>query len=115
VTIDGARPDPSIVKQLTTIAGHVMSTVELTLKALEQRNLEVYLEVVAADSSNDELYRVVFAALVDTASNGAARTWVLALNHVMRLYERAGDHAVDIAEAVWFQITGELREFGRDR
>jgi hypothetical protein len=27
---------------------------------------------------------------------------------------RAGDHAVDIAEAVWFLITGELREFGRD-
>lgn len=114
-TIDGLRPDPGIVEQLTTIGDRVVSMVELALKALEQRSRELCLEVVAADSSNNEMHRAVFAALVDTAGNGAARTWMLALDHVMRLYERAGDHAVDIAEAVWFQITGELREFGRDR
>jgi hypothetical protein len=42
--------------------------------------------------------RDVFAALVDTTGNGTARVWVLTLNHIMSLYERAGDHAVDIAE-----------------
>jgi phosphate transport system protein len=29
-----------------------------------------------------------------------------------RQLERAADHAVDIAEQVWFLVTGELQEFG---
>jgi phosphate uptake regulator len=33
------------------------------------------------------------------------------LHDAGRQLERAADHAVDIAEQVWFLVTGELREF----
>jgi phosphate transport system protein len=37
--------------------------------------------------------------------------WVVDLHDAGRQLERAADHAVDIAEQVWFLVTGELREF----
>ena len=37
--------------------------------------------------------------------------WGLRMIVISRLLERAGDHAVDIAEQVNFLITGEFREF----
>ena len=37
--------------------------------------------------------------------------WVVYLHDAGRALERAADHAVDIAEQVWFLVTGELVEF----
>jgi phosphate uptake regulator len=36
---------------------------------------------------------------------------VVHLHDAGRQLERAADHAVDIAEQVWFLVAGELREF----
>ena len=112
---DGTRPDPAVVELLAAMGTRVVSLVELVLQALEERSRDLCLEVVASDAAIHQLHQDVFAALVDTTRDGTERAWSLWLDRVSRLFERAGDHAVDIAEAVWFQITGEIREFGRDR
>jgi phosphate transport system protein len=39
--------------------------------------------------------------------------WGVHLYEAARQLERAADHAVDIAEQVWFLVTGELTEFDR--
>jgi phosphate uptake regulator len=39
--------------------------------------------------------------------------WVVYLHDAGRQLERAADHAVDIAEQVWFLVTGVLTEFER--
>jgi phosphate uptake regulator len=33
------------------------------------------------------------------------------MDELAQQLERAGDHAVDIGEQVWFMVTGEVREF----
>jgi len=37
--------------------------------------------------------------------------WGVYVHEAARQLERAGDHAVDIAEQVWFLVTGQLEEF----
>ena len=41
--------------------------------------------------------------------------WGVHMYEATRQLERAADHAVDIAEQVWFLVTGELQEFGDAR
>jgi phosphate transport system protein len=53
------------------------------------------------------MYREVAAC----ASDPDMLEWAIRMMVVSRQLERAGDHAVDIAEQVAFLLTGEFHEF----
>jgi phosphate uptake regulator len=62
------------------------------------------------DARVDELNRSLLAAVLAPGQPLDQLAWVVHLHDAGRQLERA-DHAVDIAEQVWFLVTGELMEF----
>ena len=65
------------------------------------------------DDRVDELNRSLLAAVLAPRQPLDQLAWVVHLHDAGRQLERAADHAVDIAEQVWFLVTGELTEFDR--
>jgi phosphate transport system protein len=63
------------------------------------------------DERVDELNRSLLAAMLAPGQPLDQLAWVVHLHDAGRQLERAADHAVDIAEQVWFLVTGELVEF----
>src|SRR6266542_2570235 len=71
------------------------------------------LEVMGATALGmvDALNRAVLKRVLAIETPRGRHRWGVYMDEVARQLERAGDHAVDIAEQVWFMVTGELREF----
>ncbi len=89
------------------------------LDAYSTTNLDAAKAVWSSDDELDELYNSVFQeimqAMMEDASNVNACTH---LAFIAKNFERVGDHATNIAEAIHFQVTGsplvELRPKGDD-
>src|SRR6266511_1214910 len=71
------------------------------------------LEVMGATALGvvDALNRAGLKRVLAVGTPRGRHRWGVYMDEVARQLERAGDHAVDIAEQVWFMVTGELREF----
>jgi len=71
------------------------------------------LEVMGATALGmvDALNRAVLKRVLAIETPRGRHRWGVYMDEVARQLERAGDHAVDIAEQVWFMVTGELWEF----
>jgi phosphate uptake regulator len=67
--------------------------------------------VARLDREVDELDRGIFEEILTYARYDGPREWATRMNRMSRHLERAADHAVDFAQAAWFVITGDLREF----
>ena len=107
-------PVPDLVRDLVKMGVRVRRMLDGALQALRERERDMCLAVVRLEGELDELHEALFTHQAANAGEGLPLPVVLWIDRVARLLQRAGQHAVDIAEAAWFQITGELREFDRD-
>jgi phosphate transport system protein len=110
---DTASP-PDLVRDLAAMGAQVRRMLDEALRAACERRRDLCLAVVRLEGELDEAHEALFTGLAAAAGEGLPLPSVLWVDRVARLFQRAGQHAVDVAEAAWFQITGELREFDRD-
>jgi len=85
--------------------------VELAMQAFGTRDAQGSQRIPTLDDRVDELNRSLLAAVLAPGQPLDQLAWVVHLHDAGRHLERAADHAVDIAEQVWFLVTGELQEF----
>jgi hypothetical protein len=90
---------------------HAVWMVELAMQALATRDAQGSQQLPVLDERVDELNRSLLAAMLAPSQPLDQLAWVVHLHDAGRQLERAADHAVDIAEQVWFLVTGELTEF----
>jgi phosphate transport system protein len=96
---------------LEQMSEHAVWMVELAMQALATRDAPGSQQLPTLDDRVDELNRSLLAAVLAPSQPLDQLAWVVHLHDAGRQLERAADHAVDIAEQVWFLVTGELVEF----
>jgi phosphate transport system protein len=104
-------PDQAVVDSLLEMGALAASMTGLAMRAFAGRDAELAAELPVIDDRLDSLNRGMADEVLRLEGAGQ-REWGLHMDQVARQLERAGDHAVDIGEQVWFLVTGELREFG---
>ena len=107
----GLRPHPTIVSNLQEMTEVVRPMIRTAVDAFARRDLELAFKVADMDDPVDELNRGMWKSVAASAGDPAMLEWAVRMMVVSRQLERAGDHAVDIAEQVAFLLTGEFREF----
>jgi phosphate transport system protein len=98
-------------RHLEQMSEHAVWMVELAMQALATRDARGSQQLPTLDDRVDELNRSLLAAVLAPSQPLDQLAWVVHLHDAGRQLERAADHAVNIAEQVWFLATGELREF----
>jgi phosphate uptake regulator len=84
--------------------------VELAMQAFGARNAQEGQRLPTLDDRVDELNRSLLAVVLAPGQPLHQLAWVVHLHDAGRQLERAAGHVVDIAEQVWFLVTGELQE-----
>lgn len=100
-----------IVDHLLRMTTVVAEMVDVAMQAFTQRDLELALTLPDLDRPVDEINRGMYREVAGCSDEPELLDWALRMMAVSRQLERAGDHAVDIAEQVAFLLTGEFREF----
>jgi phosphate transport system protein len=98
-------------RHLEQMSEHAVWMVELAMQAFATRDAPGSQQLPTLDDRVDELNRSLLAAVLAPSQPLDQLAWVVHLHDAGRQLERAADHAVDIAEQVWFLVTGELVEF----
>jgi phosphate transport system protein len=104
------------LNDLSRMASATEWMVRECIHAYVEHDLDLVYQVVARDDEVDDCYDRLFTELLrrmekdPTVIRQAA--WLL---HVARFLERIGDHAVNVAERVYYVETGELRQLGKRR
>ncbi|HSO52362.1 MAG TPA: phosphate signaling complex protein PhoU [Actinomycetes bacterium] len=109
--VAGAPRSERWIRHLEQMSDSAVWMVELAMQAFGARSAVGSQRVPALDDRVDELNRSLLAAVLAPSQPLDQLAWVVHLHDAGRHLERAADHAVDIAEQVWFLVTGELREF----
>ena len=99
------------IRHLEQMSEHAVWMLELAMQALATRDAQASQQLPTLDERVDELNRSLLAAVLAPGQPLDQLAWVVHLHDAGRHLERAADHAVDIAEQVWFLVTGELQEF----
>jgi phosphate transport system protein len=99
------------IRHLEQMSDTAVWMVELAMQAFGARNAQASQRIPTLDDRVDELNRSLLAAVLAPGQPLDQLAWVVHLHDAGRHLERAADHAVDIAEQVWFLVTGELCEF----
>ena len=103
---------------LTSMSQIVCEMLRDVLAAYAGRNAAQAVEVSARDKSVDDFYNSIFRALVTyMMENPRSISESAHLLFIAKNLERAGDHATNVAEMVYFAVTGqhmEEREKGAD-
>ena len=99
------------IRHLEQMSDTAVWMVELAMQAFGARDAPGSQRLPALDVRVDELNRSLLAAVLAPRQPLDQLAWVVYLHDAGRQLERAADHAVDIAEQVWFLVTGELMEF----
>ncbi len=97
---------------LVEMAQRVLAMTVNTMQALSARDPEAAAAVIESDDELDALHTAVFEGLVAAEHEGTDRRELLAIDRISRSLERAGDHAVSIAEETLFLKTGKRNELG---
>ena len=102
------NPIPAeISAQLHWLKDRVRGMVDNVLAAYRDRDAELATSTWASDEELDRLYKNLFERLLqEMAGNPQMVSDGSHLLLVAKGLERAGDHATDIAEAVYFMVTG---------
>jgi phosphate transport system protein len=109
--VAGAPRSQRWTSHLEQMSEHAVWMLELAMQALATRDAQASQQLPTLDERVDELNRSLLAAVLAPSQPLDRLAWVVHLHDAGRQLERAADHAVDIAEQVWFLVTGELREF----
>jgi phosphate transport system protein len=109
--VAGAPRSRRWTRHLEQMSENAVWMVELAMQALATRDARGSQQLPTLDDRVDELNRSLLAAMLAPSQPLDQLAWVVHLHDAGRQLERAADHAVDIAEQVWFLVTGELREF----
>ena len=83
----------------------------LTLRPLNERDVERARMLVELDDLIDRTNRRVVGHVLGMAGERDAQEWGLRMIVVSRCLERIGDNAVDIGEQTVYLVTGEFEEF----
>jgi arsenate reductase len=108
-----APPPDAVIERLSEMARAVLDAVEAALNTVETRDRDRCSVVASLATSVEAMQDRIAAMLVDSPPSDEGRAWLLAADRISRIYARAAAHALDIAEASWYRLTGELRELGR--
>lgn len=96
---------------LSRMSEVVQWMVRACVQAFVEHDLDLVSRVVARDDEADMFYDRIFSHLLDVMESNPAlirqATW---LTHVARFLERVGDHAVNVAERVYYMETGQFRQ-----
>ena len=109
--VAGAPRGGRWIRHLEQMSDTAVWMVELAMQAFGARNAQESQRIPTLDDRVDELNRSLLAAMLAPGQPLDQLAWVVHLHDAGRQLERAADHAVDIAEQVWFLVTGELQEF----
>jgi phosphate transport system protein len=109
--VAGAPRGGRWIRHLEQMSDTAVSMVELAMQAFGARNAQGSQRIPTLDDRVDELNRSLLAVVLAPGQPLDQLAWVVHLYDAGRQLERAADHAVDIAEQVWFLVTGELCEF----
>ena len=107
----GLPRDPVVLRDLQEMGQAVLAMVEAAMRGFGDRDANACPGLRVADDRVDTLNRAVLARVLAIQTPKARREWGVYMDELARQLERAGDHAVDIGEQVWFMVTGEMREF----
>ena len=107
----GLPPNQTILAHLQEMADVVRPMIRTSLDAFVRRDLRLASSLPKLDDPVDRLNRNMYRGVAACAGNTGMLEWAVRMMIVSRQLERAGDHAVDIAEQVAFLLTGELQEF----
>jgi phosphate transport system protein len=102
-------PFPTPLVRIPRMAEYTVQMVQGVLEAFVNRDLSKVEEVIALDDKVDELYVQVWDMLIsemEQSSDNVVRAANLIL--VARYLERIADHAVNVAERVYYMETGLL-------
>jgi phosphate transport system protein len=101
----------TILSHLREMADVVRPMIRTALDAFVRRDLGRAQALPDMDDPVDRLNRNMYREVAACAGNPDMLEWAIRMMVVSRQLERAGDHAVDIAEQVAFLLTGEFQEF----
>lgn len=107
----GLPQDPVVLRDLERMGTIALGMADAAVRAFVERDADACLRLPVTDDRVDQLNRGVLERVLAIQTPRQRRRWGVYMDEVARQLERAGDHAVDIGEQVWFMITGELREF----
>jgi phosphate transport system protein len=101
----------TITAHLLEMADVVRPMLRTSMDAFVKRDLELAERLPAMDDPVDRLNRNMYRQVAGCAGDPDVLEWAVRMMVVSRQLERAGDHAVDIAEQVAFLLTGSFQEF----
>ena len=104
-------PNQTILAHLREMADVVRPMIRTSLDAFVRRDLKLAVALPELDDPVDRLNRNMYREVAACAGNHQMLEWAIRMMIVSRQLERAGDHAVDIAEQVAFLLTGQFQEF----
>jgi phosphate transport system protein len=101
----------TILTHLREMTDVVRPMIRTALDAFVRRDLKLATSLPDMDDPVDRLNRNMYREVAACAGNPQMLEWAVRMMIVSRQLERAGDHAVDIAEQVAFLLTGTFQEF----
>jgi phosphate transport system protein len=101
----------TILTHLREMSDVVRPMLRTALDSFVRRDLDLARSLPKLDDPVDRLNRNMYREVAACAGNQDMLEWAIRMMVVSRQLERAGDHAVDIAEQVAFLLTGEFQEF----
>ena len=103
-------PIPEVLGSLQEMGRSAAAMTATAVDAFGRRDRELAGRLPDLDDHIDELDREMMGRVLAQQPEGEKLEWALRMLPVSRVLERAADHAVDIAEAARYLITGEVRE-----
>lgn len=99
------------IKELIHIPQMAQATIKMVKDSIDsfvRKDLELAKEVIFYDDKVDELFDIIKNELIDIVREDRnSKEQVIDLLMTAKYFERIGDHAVNIAEWVYFAIKGE--------
>lgn len=107
LVVSREAPAQSLISGVVRMGRASLRQLSDILSAFQTTNLSAASAVWAGDSDLDELYNSLYGDLMQAMSSDAKRVAVGAhLLFISKNFERIGDHATNIAEAIHFVETG---------
>jgi phosphate transport system protein len=107
IALDAHSPDEWI-NELAELGQLALKLLADVVAAFRDRDSEKALDVWAHDEQLDDMYTGIYRRLIDFMKEEPQRVSVgVHLLFIAKNIERIGDHATNIAESVYYLITGE--------